>query len=62
MIWKNLLQNRCPKCGYRLEEHPAQALWRCPGCDFVITDTKRQSLETDLTLDQMDQEREGGEY
>ncbi len=61
MNWKNILQNKCPKCGYGLIK--AIDLYSCPGpeCDFLITERKINELKIKMELDTLEQEREGWE-
>lgn len=45
LAWKNLLQNKCPKCGLLLQFFPLEEMLMCSiTCGFMIRDDKMKSM------------------
>ena len=55
--WKNIKNNKCPKCDSGLEQF--DEVYKCVDCDFVITEDRYNSLIDDLDRDEKKKEMEG---
>lgn len=59
--WYNLKNNRCPKCGGRLEQDRTGGLIHCKtigGCDFRIKEEKMRSIVSSMVNKKIDNEYE----
>ena len=43
MNWKNLKNNKCPKCGELLQSS-LEKIFSCPSCDFKISEKKFEKI------------------
>lgn len=51
MNWKNLLENRCPKCRKYLEWYPNEEMMMCTlRCGFMIEKGKMERICVDITI------------
>jgi hypothetical protein len=52
MNWKNLLKDKCPKCGKNIRFLLVERIWECqsrkPKCDFFISDIKKNEIGAEM--------------
>lgn len=49
LVWKNLLQSKCPKCRASLQFFPLEEMLMCTiSCGFMIREEKMKSMVTKM--------------
>lgn len=55
LVWKNLLQSKCPKCGKALQFFPLEEMLMCSiTCGFMIREEKMKQMVGKMLGSRMD--------